>query len=210
MPKIKSIVHRFAGKAITFEIWHNIKTKFYIKGGLPMHILEVLGDQIITELYDSPDQLDLAIRDFAKDYDAAILTSKKVIIYRINFGNDTLEGLDLIGTKYLGGVGIGVRGYGFNFDYHIGMQHTIDKKIIIKKFVPEFYDSDHLVESHHVYNIKQDETIIDWTFEREQFFRDLKESTNILCDKITKFFGKDDASRLKAIDSGVKLLSDGK
>jgi len=207
MPKIKKIIHRFGGKAVEFEIWHTSKNNFFIKGGLPIWILEVLGNDIITELYNSPDDLDNAVKRFAEDYNAAVHTSKKIIVYRILFGRDTVNILDLTGTKYNGFTGFGLDGYGFNFNYKICMQHTIDNEKVIKEFVPEFYDSENLIESHFVYKIKGDETVIDWTKERETFFKDLKNSTNNLCLKILEFFGKHDNEKLKAIDSGIKLLN---
>jgi len=207
MPKIKTITHTFGDKRLELDIWYNDKNQFYIKGGLPLWALNVLGSEIVTELYSSPDNLDYAVRLFGENYTNAIKTKKKVIVYNINFGTNTIESLNLIGTKYNPSFGYRFKGHGFGFNYHICIQHTIESKRVIKELVPEFFTRGDLVESHHVYSVQYDEVVIDWTPEREQFFNDLKESTLIFCNKIKNFFGENDDEKLKAIDSGVKLLN---
>jgi hypothetical protein len=101
-----------------------------------------------------------------------------------------------------------VSGYGFAFNYTTAIEHTVGNKKVIKELVPEFYDSENLVESNSDYRIADDEIAIDWTHEREQFFIDLKKNTLALCEKILKFMGKDEQQIITTIDSGMKLLGE--
>jgi hypothetical protein len=206
MAKIENIVVVFGGERIEFQIWYSAKNKFFIKGGLPTKVANVLGNKISTEYYDSPMSLSVAMNLFAKDYDDAIHTAKKVIVYNICFGASVIEDINATGTKYSGSLKNRTQGTGFNFNYHICIQHTIENKVVIKELVKKYFTEGELVESNHVYHVDYDESVIDWTPEREQFFSDLKETTNELCEKIRSFFGDDDTKRLQAIDSGVKLL----
>jgi hypothetical protein len=217
MPKIKTVFESFGGKSEEFLIWYDNKQKFFIRGGFPMHIMNVLGDQIVTSQYDSPDDLTFAISQFAKDYNLAITTTRKVIIFSITMGDDTIDELELVGTKYKGSVGNSNKGHGFSIEFTFGMERKIGEKTVInelihfdpyktKRLLKQETTSDDYDESHHTYNLRHDETVIEWTPEREKFFFNLKGSITELCKKIIEFMGKDDRQILKAIDSGVKMI----
>jgi len=199
MPKIKNIAVGFGGERLPFEIWFSNKDKFFIKGGLPVRVKDVLKDRI-TEHFDSPDQLETAMRNMGKEYDEAITKRKKVIVYRLTMGKAAIEELDMWG--FCGTAGTSILGYGFSVSHEIGFEYTVGEKSYIKGLSEGDLEFD--MKTFH------DQKVIEWTQAREDFFKSLQEATLDLCRKIGDFMGEDKEAQLRAIDSGKLLLGRGK
>ena len=160
-----------------------------------MNVREVLKDRV-TEYYNSPDELEISIKNMGKEYDEAITKKKKVIVYRLTMGKQAIEELDLYG--FSGTAGTSILGYGFSVSYDLGMEYTIGGKSYIKGLDEGDLELDR--------KIFYDQKVIEWTQEREDFFKNLQEMTLDLCRKIGDFMGEDKETQLKAIDSGKLLL----
>ena len=203
MTKICKDYATIRGKMISVEIHYNQKQKFFYRG-IPDEIYQMTS--LGSRTYASEDELKRALICALATYHEKIKQQRKMIVYKLK-GSDELVRKPQ-GEFGWGGIKPGVSDkfqtctgarYLFGFDFDIvmevtgsGIQYfTLDQDDKIKRQMH--------IDSYSGY------ILIEWTSEREQFFRNLAEQLQRLVMGASAFFDRSDM--LKLMDKGeIKML----
>jgi len=203
-----STIHRsdmsFGGVVYTRIVNFSIKLrKFSV--AIPKECAEVLGYERIED--ESLDGLEKKYRDASEAFLNTKAKMRKIIVYRIlmNCGSDVRVGRsrfellgyhdDGIGLQVVAGVYVEKK-YNFTKAGHEKLNTTYDQ---VKSSIPDFMSE----EVHH-WNCKKYK-ILDWTPEREEFFRTFGEAMSKLCQRVSDFLG-DEKKLLELIANGSRIL----
>ena len=172
---------------------------------IPKEAREVLGFQRITA--DSLKELEQKYDKAAQDYDSKIVKRRKVIVYSLD-AKMVEENLNFGGGTPLD-QGAGLTVFARVMEELTYERRDRDKRYeTVKSSLPEAMCY-HWGEPHIV-DVNNEMKVIDWTPEREEFFRQLGEA---LCELIRRCHKalSDDKKLIKAIDKRIlKLPFNGK
>lgn len=223
MAKIKTININIAGVEESLAIWFTESSGFHLKS-FPKQILEITGHSI----YDFKNHKTFAsltdkIHSISKIYESRIRTRKKVIYIKSVIGDVTFcrigtTDLQINGSgrsysvknaykNFNSDFGDHTLDYGFCFSYDIGYEYAEgDKKYYTVLNIawsstnvnPEKFPNEYSfhTEGYHV---------IEWTQQREDYFKKLSETMDMMAEKFAEFF-KDTQKAIIAIDKNKSIF----
>lgn len=206
MPRIGKESFRISNRLVDAEIWYTQKRGFYYKN-IPQEVydLTTFGQR----RYKDEGELKTHLLCSLTEYHKKIESRRKVIVYHLHGSMELV--MNRREGEFAGYSGIkpGVSGkfdhsicatdYLFGFDFHVLIEVSGRTK--------------------EYYHVKDDDTpggifrrspgsydiLMDWTAEREQFFKDLRDKLQQLIYAVSAFF--DQPNLLELIDShGIKML----
>lgn len=214
MPKVSNIEITILGKHERYDIYYGKKDMFSIKG-IPTEIIRMTS--LRTTDFNTEAALIEAVQNAVRKYHQLITSEKKVIAYKIQLPNDfkmnrTGDGSwagrnEMIPTKLLHKIdGFGFRQGGLKFAF--GFQLSYENLLEITENGVVYYEI-RLDGSRGGARNKDSQTMLmDWTEEREAFFKMIQSNTKQMVEKMLLFLSQDDEKLLTLIDAGgQKLLS---
>lgn len=217
MPKIKTIQRQVLGQCIDFHLYYSTKKlEFYFKD-IPNEIIKLVGEAAgkPTEA-ETENGLDALLNQ----YHQAKESLQKMIIWRFQVAKNTYQDevwkpKNWFGEKgvYLSHEDTGLfdksftsgytEGNGFNLCFETVFIRT-NKEIRYHKIERDEAGTE---LPGHSFQLGQDWRQMDYTPEREAFFKAMAAGTRTLAKQITDFLGLDDVVLLGEIDaSGTKAL----
>lgn len=193
MPKIGTKIEKIKEQHVELIIWYTRESGFFYKG-LPSDFLNVTG--FCNVGFKSEDALLGAFRSALNVYHERMKQTKKIIQYSLRGSTEML--LNKIGEGCYSGHKKGVSkkfstteggGYTFGFDYTILIETSgTDKK--------RYYQIKEDGSIGREMQVRGDIHNIDWTPEREQFFKDMADNLQRLINGVSSFFDQPDMIQL--------------
>jgi hypothetical protein len=206
MPKIKNIVLNF-GKRESYEIWHNSKDKFYLKTSLPIRVRELFPEVVVTYC-DELKELESCLNWLERAYQEAIQQKRRVIIFNLSVGRDTIHKLDLWSFGNM--PGLSLQGVGFSLKYWVADERKIDVENKKPKYeLLEENEKGEFVHKNEGYCDNSYNTIIDFTPERYEKLKQIEKLTEQLTLTVVNFFGKDPKALENSLDNKQLMLGNG-
>ena len=205
--KIEVIFNKNSGKKV-YDLWYSQTDNFHLKG-LPSDFIELTGFQ--PDCWQTEASLRDNLRLSVEKYQKLLSTERKVIIFRVCASteltmNKVREG-NYSGYKH--GISRKISSFGFGSpDYAVGIEYRLYKEIDNggKKYYPLLENGGTGLERI----ITSDQSIIEWTEERELFFKGVYASMQSLVLKLAQFFTDDldkTVARIDSVGGNAKLLS---
>lgn len=205
MPKIGKDLVTIRGKQIEIEVHYTRKTKFHYKG-LPAEIYEMTS--LGKHIYDSETALKYALRTALEAYHEKIKQTRKMILFTLDCSRELFfdqGGSSIARTVHKNKVSPKFRPelptrFAFGFDFHVLLEISAEKV--------EYYqlNEDNTPGFRMPYANSSRANLIEWTPERERFFRDLAAQLQQLVYSASSFFDAPDM--LQQMDThGFKLLN---
>ena len=212
MPLIKKAAYfRVGDHKHEFDIWYDSKKMFHVRD-FPAHLHEFTSD-INTGWYASQQELENAIYSKLNKYYESKNEERKVIIFSVELGKWlTYERTGLgswTGKRDIPDM-FKPAGFsestdcGLSFEWGIYMEYKGKETKYAEHFTDK-HGNVHKQSDTYLINIGDKMQIIDWTPERELFFRDMEKAMNNLGQMFIEFFSNKELM-LQAMDNGVKLL----
>lgn len=210
MPKIGKGNFTIKNEHIDLEIWYSSKLGFYYKD-LPEEF------KALTKFHERRFEKENDLRNTflctLEEYHKQITKQRKVIIYRLYGSSEMVMNkngdLSYSGTK--AGVskkfstpdGLNDVRYLFGFSYDVVIEFS-GRTIEFHRIMPD----GSIRQNPYRRDTSRNEYIIDWTPEREKFFKDLQSNLQNLIGMVSVFFDQDNL--LELMDSGIgKMLGAG-
>lgn len=203
-----------------FALYFSDSEQFYIKD-FPREILDVVnskrdaGQNFFPRNHETKQSLYDAVKRCLKEYYEIIATTKKVIVITAVFSKKYAGRNDSFGSWSSGNPnfklpkkhGIAGEGYGFSFEWHVATEFSGAEKKYRKEFVNE---NGKVCKEAYPDKLGHDEIVMDYTPEREAFFRNMQAGMDKMVLAVCAFFRQDEQNLLAAIDSGMLLLPESK
>lgn len=194
MPKIGVKIEKIKEQHVELIIWYTRELGFFYKG-LPSDFINVSGFRNVG--YESENTLLGSFRDALDIYHERMKQTKKVIKYTL--GGTTGMIMAKVGEGRYSGTKDGVSnkfssigncGYGFSFDYDVLIETSGTDK---KRYYRITEDGSVGYEINCTWSTA---LLIDWTPEREQFFKDMVANLQRLINGVSSFFDQPDMTQL--------------
>lgn len=193
MPKIGTKIEKIKEQHVELIIWYTRELGFFYKG-LPSDFINVTG--FGNGGYKSEEALLGSFRSALNIYHERMKQTKKIIRYSLRGSTEML--LNKVGEGCYSGHKEGVSnkfttteggGYVFGFDYTILMETSgTDRK--------RYYLLKEDGSVGHEIQIMGGINTVDWTPEREQFFKDMADNLQLLINGVSSFFDQPDMIQL--------------
>ncbi len=213
MPKIGKVTANFTGYAESFDLWYSQKEKFHVKG-LPAHFLKTMYDDFQPFGFETESDIQNTLFHKVDEYKKITKNTRRVIMYKI------VASLLLTSNKESEGCfsgkksGISSRIAGGNFgmqDAEIGISYKIAEEVTMGsiKYYPLKEDGT-LEFAMRLGHGNDGWSIMEYTPERELFFKNVYDRMQTLLYGLSAFFSSNDDEVIKKIDSsgGQFLLND--
>lgn len=202
MPKIGTRIEKIKEQHVELVIWYTQENGFFYKG-LPADFTNI--SDFINGGYKSEDALLDSFRDALNDYHERTKQTKKVILYSLRGSTEMV--MNKVGAGCYSGKKMGVSdkfstieggGYVFGFDYMVLVETSgTDKK--------RYYQLKEDGSTGREMRIGSDLYKIDWTPQREQFFKDMIGNLQRLVNDVSSFF--DQPNVIQVMDTiGFKAI----
>lgn len=193
MPKIGTKIEKIKEQHVELIIWYTRELGFFYKG-IPSDFINVT--EFRNAGYESENALLGAFREALNAYHEQMKKTKKIIRYSLRGSTEMImnkvgEGCysgrkDSVSSKFSTTDG---GGYVFGFDYAILMETSgTDKK--------RYYQLKEDGSIGREMQVRSDVHSIDWTPEREQFFKDMTDNLQRLINGVSSFFDRPDMVQL--------------
>lgn len=202
MPKIGTKIEKIKEQYVELAIWYKREMGFFYKG-LPSDFVNVT--EFRNGGYESENALLGAFREALSTYHEQMKQTKKVIRYSLRGSTEMI--MNKVGEGRYSGRKDSVsnkfsttesNGYVFGFDYSILMETSgTDKK--------RYYQIKEDGSIGREMQVMNDVQNIDWTPEREQFFKDMADNLQRLINGVSSFFDQPDMIQLMDI-RGFKAI----
>lgn len=193
MPKIGVKTEKIKEQYVELVIWYTRGLGFFYKN-LPSDFINVT--EFRNEGYESENALLASFRNALNAYHEQMKQTKKVIRYSLRGSAEMV--MNKVGEGCYSGRKDGVSdkfsttesgGYVFGFDYTILMETSgTDKK--------RYYQLKEDGSIGREMRDRNDVNNIDWTPEREQFFKDMEDNLQRLINGVSSFFDRSDMVQL--------------
>lgn len=202
MPKIGKTMITVKGKIHPVEIHYNRERKFFYRG-VPDEVIALTSFR--NRDYASEKELTQSLRIALEQYHKKIKVQRKMILYTL-FGSSALI-RERIEQGMYGGQKEGVSSkfetlmyaqylFGFNFDILLEVS---------EQRVEYYYMKEDGTAGHRMSRpFNRQMCLIEWTPQREQFFRDMASQLQKLICSVSEFFDKPDM--LELIDNEIVRL----
>ena len=209
MPKVGKIEIKFRKDepCCYFDLYYSHKEKFYIKG-IPVDFVRL--PELVSSGHSTEESLRTHLRECLQIYQEELNTERDVSLYKISASsflrmNEVNEN-HFVGdkegvSKRISDIGGGVPKCCFGIEYNKCKE--IDKGG--KKYYP-YKQSGAL---GYEMRVEKSWNIIEWTPEREEFFKSMYSNMENFIAKLSLFFTNDDEDVIKRIDSSggnLKLI----
>lgn len=214
MPKIGTINLNIRGKLDRYEIHYSQKMLFEIRG-IPDDVFRLTDT--MPSRYETEHELVNTIHGALRRYHEIIKTQRKVIAYRImlpsNFrmtrekrGHWTHDNV-MIPANLKGKISdsaFDVNALDWNFGFLLEFEVFIEVDDVKKKY----FSLTDTGEKDRERQLNKAHIIIDYSENKEAFFRSLELSTKSMVEKLLNFLGQDEQVLLSIMESGnTKLLN---
>jgi hypothetical protein len=202
MPTISRSDAMFGGVRYTRTVNFSNKTRLF-SVAIPKECTDILGYDRISDA--TLDGLEKKYHDESQKLLDAKAKTRKVILYKVlmNCAHDDLPKCDAfeklgynhdgIGVQVIAGVYLEKK-----FSFQGDRQNTIYE--LVESSIPKLISEDGIYDWNH-----DKSRILDWTPEREEFFRTFGDAMSKLCRMVSKFFG-DEKELLALIENGARIL----
>lgn len=189
MPKIRKNNIEAGGKYYEFEIWYKSGTGFSIKE-VPEFVrgIDQMGEFHRGGCFSTESHLMNCLNEFKRKYEESIKQFRFIIAIKPTLGGASLDSLvqkkiDWAMKVSWSGFGRGFSGFGFGFSYKVLKEVTIDQQKIYFSTNKNLYKTpeDFIFKAH--LNEKE-ETVIEWTEEREKALIDAQNRITDLAEKV--------------------------
>jgi hypothetical protein len=211
MPKITTLLRTIAGQDILLALSYNTKDLFHISVGIPDKMKQLVSQYRFTG-HATQAALEAVLSSAISSYEALLKSERKVLLVTISLGRATADGLDLPATHPViqwAHSGFYRRPDNYGFDLKV--------ELALETSTGEHKQYRYLHQSEDVFRalrgtvtkpdvIKGMTRVLDWTPEREEYFKNMISATLALGQKLADFFIEDEQLFLENVDGGQKLL----
>jgi hypothetical protein len=212
MPKITTLLREIAGEHIQLVLSYNATSMFHISAGMPEKMKE-LTSEFAFYGHEKQTELEKVLRAAITAYEAKLKSERKVLLVTISLGRATAASLDLPKEHPIRGWS---RSSGF---YRPAENYGFDLKVelALETSTGEHKQYRYLHQSEDVFQamrgtvtrpdvLKDVTRVMDWTPEREEYFKNMIAATLALGQQLADFFTEDEQLFLENVDGGQKLL----